>query len=175
MRNGGVSRYKKFDYFLTNIVPISCKIEKEMYLKRMLKIYSEETEKGLIDSEITYGLNFLRDKTNNLSWSIVSGGDQDQLHNVFKEKQIMYLFDGGVFGSPDSKNVILNRELTRENIKRPALFLGDTALDHQVSVAYGLDFIFVSGWTEFRSYEKYCNKNSIRHISKVYDLIDLIN
>ena len=142
-----------------------------MYLKRMLKIYSEETEKGLIDSEITYGLNFLRDKTNNLSWSIVSGGDQDQLHNVFTEKQIMYLFDGGVFGSPDSKNVILNRELTRENIKRPALFLGDTALDHQVSVANGLDFIFVSAWTECRAYEQYCMDNSIRIISKVYELV----
>tara|TARA_Y100001968_G_scaffold323823_1_gene362128 strand:+ start:1749 stop:2420 length:672 start_codon:yes stop_codon:yes gene_type:complete len=175
LRNGGISRYEKFDYFLTSIVPISCKIEKEMYLKRMLKIYSEETEKGLIDSEITYGLNTLRDKTKNLSWSIVSGGDQDQLHCVFKEKQIMYLFDGGVFGSPDAKNVILKRELKRENIKKPALFLGDSALDHQVSVANGLDFIFVSGWTEFRSYEQYCIKNSIRNISKVYDLLDLIN
>ncbi len=87
----------------------------------------------------------------------------------------MYLFDGGIFGSPDSKNVILKRALTRENIKKPVLFLGDTDLDHQVSVANGLDFIFVSGWTEFRSYEKYCIKYSIRNISKVYDLIDLIN
>ena len=171
LRNGGISRYEKFDYFLTNIVPISCKIEKEIYFRRMLKIYSEETKKGLIDSEITHGLNSLRDKTKYSSWSIVSGGDQEQLHSVFKEKQIMYLFDGGVFGSPDNKNVILQRELASGNIKKPALFLGDTALDHQVSDANGLDFIFVSAWTEFRSYEQYCKDNSIRIISKVYELI----
>ena len=119
----------------------------------MLKIYSKETEKGLLDSEITFGLHSLRDKTKDSSWSIVSGGDQDQLHSVFEKKKIMHLFDGGIFGSPDTKNEIINRELARGSIKLPALFLGDTELDHKVSVANGLDFIFVSAWTEFKSYE----------------------
>ena len=56
-------------------------------------------------------------------------------------------------------------------MKKPALFLGDTALDHQVSEANGLDFVFVSAWTEFRSYEQYCIENSIKNISKVNELI----
>ncbi|WP_269625334.1 HAD family hydrolase [Prochlorococcus marinus] len=172
LRNGGISRYAKFDYFLTTIVPINSKKNKELYLKNMLKIYSEETEKGLLDSEITFGLHSLRNKTRNSSWSIVSGGDQDQLHSVFAKKEIIHLFNGGIFGSPDTKNEILNRELARGNIKLPALFLGDTELDHKVSVSHGLDFIFVSAWTEFRSYEQYCIDNSIRMISKVYELID---
>ncbi len=171
LKNGGVSRYAKFDHFLTSIVPINCKKEKASYLKRMLKIYSEETEKGLIDSEITDGLHSLRDKTKNSSWSIVSGGDQDQLHSIFTKKEIIHLFNGGIFGSPDTKDEILNRELIRESIKLPALFLGDSALDHQVSVSNGLDFIFVSAWTEFNSYQKYCKENSIKIISKVSELI----
>ena len=171
LRNGGISRYAKFDYFLKTIVPINSKKNKELYLKKMLKIYSEETGKGLLDSEITYGLHSLRNKTKDSSWLIVSGGDQDQLHSIFAKKEIMYLFNGGIFGSPDTKNQILNRELTRGNIKLPALFLGDTELDHQVSVSNGLDFIFVSAWTEFRCYKQYCIDNSIRMISKVYELI----
>ena len=171
LRNGGISRYEKFDYFLTSIVPINCKKKKALYLKRMLKIYSEESQEGLLDSEITFGLHSLRDKTKNSSWSIVSGGDQDQLNFLFAKKKIMHLFNGGIFGSPDTKNQILNRELVRGSIKLPALFLGDTELDHKVSVANGLDFIFVSDWTEFRSYKQYCVDNSIRNISKVYDLI----
>ena len=171
LKNGGVSRYAKFDYFLENIVSINSKKNKELYLKKMLKIYSEETEKGLLDSEITYGLHSLRTKTKDSYWSIVSGGDQDQLHSVFAKKEIIHLFNGGIFGSPDTKNVILNRELARGNIKLPALFLGDAELDHKVSVSNGLDFIFVSGWTEFRSYKQYCYDNSVRIISKVYDLI----
>ena len=48
--------------------------------------------------------------------------------------------------------------------KLPALFLGDSKLDHRVSVSNGLDFIFVSAWTEFRSYEQYCIENSIKNI-----------
>jgi len=171
LKNGGVSRYAKFDYFLTTIVPIKCKKKKALYLKRMLKIYSAETEQGLLDSEVTFGLHSLRDMTKDSSWSIVSGGDQDQLHSVFEKKKIIHLFDGGIFGSPDTKNEIINRELARGSIKLPALFLGDTELDHKVSVANGLDFIFVSAWTEFRYYEQYCIENSIRNISKVYELI----
>ncbi len=171
LRNGGISRYEKFDYFLKKIVPINSKKIKELCLKKMLKIYSEETNKGLLESEITYGLHSLRNKTKDSSWMIVSGGDQDQLNSIFTKKEIMHLFNGGIFGSPDTKNEILNRELAKENIKLPALFLGDTELDHQVSVANGLDFIFVSAWTEFRSYEQYCIDNSIRIISKVYELI----
>jgi len=171
LRNGGISRYSKFDYFLTTIVPIKSKKNKELFLKKMLKIFSAETEKGLLASEVTYGLHSLRKKTKDSSWSVVSGGDQDQLHSIFAKKEIIHLFNGGIFGSPDSKNEIINRELARENIKLPALFLGDTVLDHRVSVSNGLDFIFVSAWTEFRSYEKYCIDNSIRVISKVYELI----
>ena len=171
LKNGGVSRYAKFDYFLENIVSINSKKNKELYLKKMLKIYSEETEKGLLDSEITYGLHSLRTKTKDSSWSIVSGGDQDQLRSIFAKKEINHLFNGGIFGSPNTKNEILKRELGRGSIKLPALFLGDTDLDHRVSVSNGLDFIFVSAWTEFRSYEQYCDENSIKNISKVYELI----
>ncbi len=171
LKNGGVSRYEKFDYFLENIVSINSKKNKELYLKKMLKIYSEETEKGLLDSEITYGLHSLRTKTKDSYWSIVSGGDQDQLLSIFAKKEIKHLFNGGIFGSPNTKNEILKRELGRGSIKLPALFLGDTKLDHRVSVSNGLDFIFVSAWTEFRSYEQYCIENSIKNISKVYELI----
>ena len=171
LKNGGISRYAKFDYFLENIVSINSKKNKELYLKKMLKIYSEETEKGLLDSEITYGLHSLRTKTKDSYWSIVSGGDQYQLRSIFAKKKIKHLFNGGIFGSPNTKDEILKRELGRGSLKLPALFLGDTELDHSVSVSNGLDFIFVSAWTEFRSYEQYCIENSIKNISKVYELI----
>ena len=63
LENGGVSRYAKFDYFLENIVSINSEKNREVYLKKMLKVYSQETEKGLLDSEITYGLHTVRNKT----------------------------------------------------------------------------------------------------------------
>ncbi len=169
--NGGISRYEKFDYFLTSIVQIKCMKKKDLYLNKLLNIYAAETTKGLLDAEITYGLKSLRDKTKAASWLVVSGGDQEQLHYVLKRKNIINFFDGGVFGSPDKKSEIITRELKNGNIKLPALFLGDSALDHKVSVFNGIDFIFVSGWTEFRSYKQYCLENSIKNISKVNELI----
>ncbi len=102
-------------------------------MNRALDIYSAVTEKELMDSELTYGLDVLRNQTNESTWSLVSGGDQDQLHSIFKKKNIIHLFDGGIFGSPDTKNEILNRELLKGNIKLPAVYLGDSPLDHERS------------------------------------------
>ena len=171
LRHGGISRYEKFDYFLTTIVQIKCREKKDLYFNKMLEIYAAETTKGLLDAEITYGLEKFRDKTKEASWLVVSGGDQQQLNYVLKRKNIIHLFDGGVFGSPDKKNEIITREMKKGNINLPALSLGDSALDHKVSIVNGIDFIFVSGWTEFRSYKQYCLENSIKNISKVYELI----
>lgn len=54
---------------------------------------------------------------------IVSGGDQAELRDVFSQRGISEWFDGGIFGSPDSKDEILARELANGNIDQPALFV----------------------------------------------------
>jgi hypothetical protein len=42
-------------------------------------------------------------------------------------------FGGGIFGSPDENSTIVERELTQGTLQHPALFLGDSCLDHQVA------------------------------------------
>ncbi len=170
--NGGISRYEKFNYFLSSIFPIKSSLEKETALKNLLNLYSKESINGLLNSEVTFGLKTLREVTIGIPWYIVSGGDQDELNFVFQKKEIKKYFDGGIFGSPDKKDKILRREIKKNDIRLPSLFLGDSKLDHEVAILNGLEFIFVSQWTEFNSYRTYCNDHSVRIISRIYDLLE---
>ncbi len=173
LMNGGISRYHKFDYFLSSILKSDFNENKQAILTQLLETYAENTYRGLLTSQITFGLKNFRDITKGQSWMIVSGGDQNELISVFKIKEISEFFDSGIYGSPDTKNQILGREIRNGNIKFPALFLGDSRLDHEVATLHGLDFIFVSAWTEFSLFDSYCKTNSISVISKVYDLLNL--
>jgi len=156
IQNGGVSRYIKFKYFITNILQKEiCQQE----LQDLLEKFSYEVTKGLMTCEIAKGLESLRDKTKHANWLIVSGGDQNELRDVFSHRGLNEYFDGGIFGSPDSKDLILSRELSCENIKKNSLFLGDSKYDYEVSKSYGLDFVFISGWSEVDDWVRWSQEN----------------
>ena len=72
--------------------------------------------------KITDGLDKLRAVTPGIPWPIVSGGDQMELRDIFKLRGISDYFDGGIFGSPASKDLIITRELQLGSIETPALF-----------------------------------------------------
>ena len=65
---------------------------------------------------------------------------------------------------------MIKRELYNQNIKHPALFLGDSKLDYIAAKLNNMDFIFISKWTEFKSYKSYCNINNIKTASKVVEI-----
>jgi phosphoglycolate phosphatase-like HAD superfamily hydrolase len=155
--NGGISRYKKFDWFLHNVV-----VNKNgPKFEQLLDNYAIEVRQGLFNCEIADGLFELREKTNHANWLIVSGGQQEELRDVFAARGLAELFNGGIFGSPDSKDEILAREVSFNNIGKRALFLGDSRYDHVASTAANLDFIFLSYWTEFEDWQEYTAENNI--------------
>jgi phosphoglycolate phosphatase-like HAD superfamily hydrolase len=122
--------------------------------------------------QIADGLEELRACTPQARWLIVSGGDQSELRQIFEQRGLARLFDGGIFGSPDAKSRILEREMNRGNITPPALFLGDSRLDHQVAEAKGLDFVFVSEWTDLEDWETYTRHHSLETIEAIGALLD---
>jgi len=166
--NGGISRYKKFEYFLTQILGRYAPGERE--LKRLLDAFADEVWRGVLGCEVADGLAALREKTSATRWLIVSGGDQEELRRLFEKRNLSHYFDGGIFGSPDSKELILKREIVRGSIKKPAVFLGDTRYDHQAATDAGLDFIFVSGWSEFADGLKYCRRNGLSCVGSLREL-----
>ncbi|MFA3790789.1 HAD family hydrolase [Aliiglaciecola sp. SL4] len=154
---GGISRYKKFEWFIESFESE----DKPIRQQELLDNYAKFVLDGLMKCEIVNGLAALRQKTSKARWLVASGGDQKELRDVFSSRGLFELFDGGIFGSPDSKDTILEREISNGNILQPALFLGDSKYDHVASKQANLDFVFVNYWTEFKGWEQYCDKNAI--------------
>lgn len=166
VERGGISRYKKFEWFVEKVAAGLAGPS----LEQLLAAYAAEVRHGLLTCDIAEGLAELREKTKHANWLIVSGGDQQELREVFAQRGITELFDGGIFGSPDSKDTILARELSRENIKQPALFLGDSKYDYQASTAAGIDCVFLTGWTEVKDWSFFCSENNIDNFEKLSSL-----
>ena len=169
--NGGISRYKKFAYFLEQIASVHAGGQGS-YLEALLQTYASHVRDGLLSCEMAPGLEALRQKTPNARWLIVSGGDQAELRDVFAQRGIAEWFDGGIFGSPDTKDEILVRELASANIQQPALFLGDSKYDHQAASKAELDFVFLSGWSEVVEWRDWVSANRLAHACNVQSLVD---
>jgi phosphoglycolate phosphatase-like HAD superfamily hydrolase len=167
VRLGGISRFIKFRYFLDEILhqPVT-----DDAMNVLLESFAEEIHRGLLTCEMAPGLVELRELTKDARWMLVSGGDQMELRALFAERGIDELFDAGIFGSPDNKDVILEREAANGNLAKPAVFFGDSRYDHEASTRAGLDFIFVSHWTELQDWQDYCRTHHITMIERLSDI-----
>jgi phosphoglycolate phosphatase-like HAD superfamily hydrolase len=168
VEQGGVSRYRKFAHFLTHILNEKASDET---VNRLSQIYSECVFQALLDCPLTPELEQLRIQTSDISWMIVSGGDEQELNAVFTRRGISHWFDAGIFGSPADKDEILQREFSTSGAaKHPALFIGDSRYDHEAAVRAGCDFVFASEWTEFGDWKQYCRQHGLHSIKRASDI-----
>lgn len=175
--NGGISRHNKFSHFLEVILP-EYKPDGIPGIhgpgfEELLSAYADEVRSGLMSCPVVTGLETLRSATSHASWCIVSGGDQTELREVFAARGLAQLFNGGIFGSPDSKDIILARELHSKAINLPALFLGDSRYDYESAVRAGADFIFVSDWTDVSEWKDFVNCHNLCSIERLDNLLEV--
>ncbi|MDI1362016.1 HAD family hydrolase [Methylotenera sp.] len=165
---GGISRYHKFDYYIREILhqPVT-----DSAIQVLLDGFSKELEVGLMQCDLAKGLFDLRTATQNANWMILSGGDQQEIRTLFAKRKIDHMFDGGLFGSPDNKDEVLAREKSSANIQFPALFLGDSKYDFEAADRAGLDFIFLSDWTEVPDWQAFCQENKLTVLNNIAQLI----
>lgn len=171
---GGISRYHKFDWYLREVLhePVT-----DAAMKTYLDGFAKALETALMDCEMASGLSELRAQTASANWLILSGGDQAEIRTLFAKrtlasgKSLASLFDGGMFGSPDNKDTVLAREVANHNISLPALFVGDSKYDHEAAVRAGMDFVFLSDWTEVPDWQEYCKLHNIRVLPNIQSLL----
>ena len=164
---GGISRYHKFDWYLREVLhkPVA-----EAAIQALLDNFSKELETGLMQCDLAKGLFDLREKTDS-NWLILSGGDQQEIRALFAKRKIAHMFNGGLFGSPDNKDIVLAREIASGNIQLPALFVGDAKYDFEAATRAGLDFIFLSDWTEVPDWQAFCAENNIAVLPNISQLL----
>ncbi|MCF7988640.1 MAG: HAD hydrolase-like protein [Methylovulum sp.] len=172
VQNGGISRYAKFTYFITGILG---KALVQVELDELLNNFACEVNNALLTCDVAEGIDKLRERTRHAKWLIVSGGDQEELREVFAARGLDNYFDGGIFGSPDTKDTILEREINNGNILKPALFLGDSQYDYQAAQAVGLNFLFLSKWTEVKDHQTWCETNRLCVKRELSELLFLFN
>lgn len=173
--NGGISRYKKFHYFLQQLVPRFAPEVKGPNLEQLLDTYAQQVRQGLLTCEVADGLEELRAQTSEARWLVVSGGDQSELREIFALRELADMFDGGIFGSPDTKDQILACELKSGNIKKPALFLGDSRYDYLAARRVALDFLFLYRWTEVCDWSTWVEREKVIYTSDIRSISSSIN
>ena len=164
VQNGGISRYAKFEYFITEI--LNQDFDEALY-HELLQRFAQSVKKGLMNCEVAEGLDELRAKTVHANWLIVSGGDQAELREVFAARGLNKYFNGGIFGSPDNKEAILKNQTKNRNIMGRSLFLGDSMYDYQAANTAKMDFIFISNWTEVKDWKNWICENEITSFKNI--------
>ena len=166
--NTGKPRGHFIDYFLKNIVSPDIS---ELGYEELLNAVTLEIQKGLMECEVSPCLFELREKTPDTKWFVVSGGVEKELRDVFRNRSLFDLFDGGIYGGPMTKDEILSSLINKNHIKFPALFIGDSKYDYEVASRAKLDFLFVSDWSEFKDWRNFCSSNKILSINSLCNLL----
>ena len=91
--------------------------------------------------------------------------------SIFDKLSFTKFFRGGIFGNPDSKEYIINREILSNNIVPPVVLFGDSEYDYFCAQKYGFDFVFVSGWSELKSWKDFVELNQLPSICSLSDLL----
>ncbi|TWX54056.1 HAD family hydrolase [Colwellia hornerae] len=146
-QHGGISRYIKFEYFFKHIKK---QTNYSKALESALTRYAALSKKGLLECSEIPGVRDILEYLNSMKTPcyVASGGDQQEIREVFKSRNLSIYFHG-VFGSPLSKIDNLAQLKVDEKLISPGIFFGDARSDMEAANKYSLDFVYISGVSEW--------------------------
>tara|TARA_B110000211_G_C13935068_1_gene488965 strand:- start:81 stop:740 length:660 start_codon:yes stop_codon:yes gene_type:complete len=155
-QNGGISRYIKFEYFFKNIKK---QLNYDKSLAEALRLYGKLSKEGLLECSEIPGVRRILTHLNSLKIPcyVASGGDQAELRDIFGIRNLTVYFDG-IFGSPLSKIENLAKINNEKCLTIPGVYFGDAHSDMQAAKKYGLDFVYITGASEWESGPLVCYK-----------------
>ena len=168
IHHGGISRYENFRWFFSEEINLP---DAEVATKSAITKFSYSVKSSLPKCQVADGLEFLKSASGYTAWYIVSGSDQEELKHFMEDANLSPLFDGGIFGSPDTKHDIFSRLIPNAGRDAQNIYFGDSALDHIVAKDFGCDFVFVSKWSELPSWKDYVSSNNIYTIPTLMDYL----
>ena len=158
-KNGGISRYIKIKYFYENLLK---KKISEIDLINQASLYSKITLNDLKESNFIPGLiellKFL--KKNKKKMYVVSGSDEKDLIKILKYKKIDTFFEQ-IKGSPKNKIENFKDILPIVSDRKKSVYIGDSKYDYNSSKYLGLNFIFISGFSDWKVKKSFLKNNQI--------------
>lgn len=137
--NGGVSRYKKIEYFFDTIrqEPIT-----DESVNRWAAQFSELVEQDVVEAKSVAGsLEFLEENSSLFDFAIVSGSDQVELRRICKKRKIDHFFKA-ILGSPVEKKDNISVLLSELNWSHDrSVYVGDSNNDLEAAKSNNLDFV----------------------------------
>ena len=171
--SGSISRREKFDYFI-NIILKKYNINIENYeedIESLLLQYGIELNVSIKHCKVTPYLKTLRNNNTFQKWMVISASNEEELNQLFKTKNLSIYFDGGIFGHPRTKKEIIKDQIEKSNLYMPALFIGDSKTDYYSAKYFGIDFLFLTEWTDFVGWKDFCIENSLPYCKNLSSLI----
>lgn len=146
--NGGISRYEKYKRIIKRF-ECNNQIYKKMIsdAENLLKIEFENLT--IIDNTEKVLKKFF-DKNDKLF--IASGGNQEEIIFLCKKWDI-YKYFNGIYGSP-KKKIDISKNIKSAYKNEKIFFYGDSKYDYECSQVINSNFVFVSGFSEFRNWYK---------------------
>ena len=139
LENGGMSRYKKIEYFFTQI--LNEHIINEDVLK-YAEIYSQITKEELSQKKylILDSLNFIKENYKKYNLHIASGADEKDLKYICNKLDLEKYFLS-INGSPKVKSEIVKDILKNNNYKKEeTILIGDSINDLEAANQNNIEF-----------------------------------
>jgi len=143
LANGGLSRYRKFDYVFKTVLNRS---PSGAELQKLGEKFSELSLQGVLEAPFMPGaLETLRElKTHRIPAFVVTGTPDQEIKTIIRHRGLADYFRE-VRGSPQSKEDIVTDILIRYDLEAgQCLFIGDSKTDYEAAKKTGLVFLGVA-------------------------------
>jgi phosphoglycolate phosphatase-like HAD superfamily hydrolase len=168
INNGGISRFKKFEWFLQKIRGSDFSRDEHQQLCNQ---YGDLVKRKLIDCPYTEGFLPLLDRLNHsgIKPFIVSGGYQDELRDIFLHRGISDCFEA-IYGSPRDKVKILEEMANNGLTISSGIFFGDAKADFEAALKFDMSFVLVRKYSESTVWYAAQNTACVSSINSFLDI-----
>lgn len=163
---GSVSRKERWEHFFSDILG---REPEEGELERVLASCSELVSEGMKSAEKMPGVESYLASLIGQNVICVTGVLTAEAEAILESHALEKYFHR-IYGGPRRKSEVLKRLIGAGVIDMPAVYFGDTEDDYESAHANGLDFVFVSGDTEFDGWEMFAVDKAITVVQSLEDL-----
>jgi phosphoglycolate phosphatase-like HAD superfamily hydrolase len=165
-RHGGVSRQAKFAYFVREILCAE-PAERAGLERELVAAYARICEVELSRCPTLPGVRrFLAGLDSEVRNFVVSGGAETEVRAALAERGLDRFFER-VLGNPRSKEDNMQDLFEAGALEGRGAYFGDARLDMELAERFGLDFVFVSGASEWAEADRECRGERIRDFEEL--------